>query len=330
LPDREREILVRLSLSDARADSGRPEFFPAKRPAGAPGSAASPPGLGEASVMIRHVLPRLRAGQFYRATGRFRLLREAYSRIEAARQRAAGGRSAPAEDPQGGVGPAGIESCIAALRAEGIHPAPRLAPETVAEIARYARAAGCARPDRRERFLASEVVDARLPDGAPAAVADVVDLMTCPAVRRVMADPHLLEIARRYLRYRPNRVEARLWWSFRGDLDPEERRRQGQAIDFHYDIPGYNAIYAYFYLSDVDRAAGPHVTIRGSHRGKPARMIFASTAQPEERVLRRYGAESALVIEGKAGTGFFEDPACFHKAAAPLARDRLVLQIRYS
>ena len=36
------------------------------------------------------------------------------------------------------------------------------------------------------------------------------------------------------------------------------------------------------------------------------------------------------LIEGPAGTGFFEDASCFHKALIPTSGERLMLQVRYS
>lgn len=59
-------------------------------------------------------------------------------------------------------------------------------------------------------------------------------------------------------------------------------------------------------------------------------MKFASTRQSEHAVLDRYGADKVVVLEGAAGFGFFEDPACFHKVLPPLTSSRLLLQLRYS
>jgi hypothetical protein len=58
--------------------------------------------------------------------------------------------------------------------------------------------------------------------------------------------------------------------------------------------------------------------------------VLASTRQPEQRVVGFYGADKIVVLEGSAGFGFFEDPACFHKVLPPLRSPRLMLQLRYS
>ena len=76
--------------------------------------------------------------------------------------------------------------------------------------------------------------------------------------------------------------------------------------------------------------SGAHVVVAGSHKSKSLRMKWASTRQPDRRVLGRYGVDKIVVLEGKAGFGFFEDPACFHKVLPPLKSNRLLLQLRYS
>jgi ectoine hydroxylase-related dioxygenase (phytanoyl-CoA dioxygenase family) len=89
-------------------------------------------------------------------------------------------------------------------------------------------------------------------------------------------------------------------------------------------------VYVYFYLSDTDRHSGAHVVVAGSHKAKPLRMKLGSTRQPEHAVLRRYGADKVVVLEGAAGFGFLEVPSCFHKVLPPRTSSRLLLQLRYS
>jgi hypothetical protein len=49
----------------------------------------------------------------------------------------------------------------------------------------------------------------------------------------------------------------------------------------------------------------------------------------EELIHRNYSPTDIITIEGKAGKCFLEDASCFHKALAPIERDRLFLQLRY-
>jgi hypothetical protein len=136
-------------------------------------------------------------------------------------------------------------------------------------------------------------------------------------------------MAEAHLGYSPRRVMTRLYWSPAGALSDDERRRNGQTIDFHYDIERGSALYAYFHLTDVDRQSGAHVIVARSHRRKPLAMKLASTRRSDAAVLGCYGADSVVVVEGAAGSGFLEDPACFHKVLPPVRADRLVLQLRY-
>lgn len=218
----------------------------------------------------------------------------------------------------------------AGIRDHGYHCGLSLPAHLVAEICRHAEESYCWRTPRDpERFLIRDVRDGRSPLGKPVAVADV-DASACPATARVAGDAALVEVARHFLGYSPRRVATRLFWSPMSDLSDAERRWSGQTIDYHYDIEPANALYVYFYLTDVDWDSGAHVVVAGSHNSKPLRMMFASTRQPERLVLEYYGVDKVVVLGGKAGFGFFEDPACFHKVLPPRHSNRLMLQMRYS
>jgi len=49
----------------------------------------------------------------------------------------------------------------------------------------------------------------------------------------------------------------------------------------------------------------------------------------ETMIQENYSEEDIIEIQGKAGTYFLEDAACFHTALVPIERDRLFLQLRY-
>lgn len=154
--------------------------------------------------------------------------------------------------------------------------------------------------------------------------------MDCPEIGRVARDPRLVETASRFLGYGPRRTRARLCWSPVVTLSDRERRDAGQTIDFHYDIEACNSVYVYFYLIGGGPTSGAHVLVEGSHGPKPIRMIAGSCFQAEDKVLARYGADKVTVVAGGPGFGFFEDPACFHKALVPTRTARLCLQLRFS
>jgi hypothetical protein len=222
------------------------------------------------------------------------------------------------------------DEIAANLRDRGYHPGLQMPADLVADLRRHAEASYCRRTPRdRERFLIGDVRDGRSPLGNPVAVADV-ETGLCAATARVVGDAALIKAVERCLGYRPSRVVRRLYWSPASVLSDDERRWNGQTIDYHYDIEPDNALYLYFYLSDTSRHDGAHVLVAESHRSKTLRMKLGSTRQSEQIVLGHYGSEKVVVLEGEAGFGFFEDPACFHKMLPPSKSNRLMLQFRYS
>jgi hypothetical protein len=101
---------------------------------------------------------------------------------------------------------------------------------------------------------------------------------------------------------------------------------------YHYDVAGYNFMSAYFYITDMDELSGAHVMIASSHEQKPWHTLFApwSGRQTDDQVLNYYGQDRELLIAGRAGFGFVQDPACFHKLLPPLKQHQLIFQVRYA
>lgn len=223
-----------------------------------------------------------------------------------------------------------VDAAVGDLREHGFHAGLALPSDLVAALCHHAAVAPCRRaPGDPERFRIGDIRDGHSPRGYVVAVADV-DLATCEAAARVARDAGLVAVACGHLGYPPRSVSARLYWSPMATLSDDERRANGQTIDFHYDIERQPTLYVFFYLVDTDRGRGPHVLIAGSHRARPLRLAWSATHQPERTLLAHYGASGVVVLEGRAGFGFAEDPACFHKVLPPLSGPRLVLQLRYS
>lgn len=161
------------------------------------------------------------------------------------------------------------------------------------------------------------------------ATADVENPLTIEEVYKLRYDSYLLDVSSQYLGYVPTNCDVKLWWSFADNLSLEERRRQFQTIDYHYDIHGFNFFYISFYLTDVDIKSGAHVLVKGSHKNKSLSMLLRSARVPEELICQNYSPADIITVEGKAGKCFLEDASCFHKALPPIERDRLFLQLRY-
>ncbi len=183
--------------------------------------------------------------------------------------------------------------------------------------------------DRKYTFRYHDVEHGRLPTGELVLMGQVLHPAHFAAVQRVAEDPAALKVMAEYLGYTPLKREIRLFWSFVADASLDERSLAGQTTQFHFDVQSYNFAYAAYYLVDTDRTNGAHVMIRASHKSKPGPWLFGSANQPDEAIYNHYPEKDVLVIEGKAGTGFWQDSSCYHKALPPQQAERLVLQVRY-
>jgi hypothetical protein len=189
---------------------------------------------------------------------------------------------------------------------------------------------------RSRPFLKSEVAEGgRLLSG------DMVTLGTAykrrkgrllehECVSQIAHDPLILEIVSRYLGYWPKRLsDVELYWSFATTLSPDEQMRQGNAIDYHFDLHGFNFVMVAFYITDSYKDSGAHVMFKTSHKKKTLPMIF-SYSQHVDTLRRYYGSENETMIEGPAGTGFVMDNSTYHRATTPEAADRLLLRLVYT
>lgn len=162
-----------------------------------------------------------------------------------------------------------------------------------------------------------------------AAIATVSESSKLETVRDIAGDEFLYEVASLFLGYRPRQVSSWLFWSLAKQLSADERRVSNQTIDYHYDVDGFNSLYANFYLLDTTARNGAHALIAGSSRHKRFGHLFGSARLSDARVWETYGREAERILEGPAGFGFLEDTSCYHKALAPESGDRLMLQLRY-
>ena len=148
-------------------------------------------------------------------------------------------------------------------------------------------------------------------------------------VRDIAGDAFLYEAASLFLGYRPRQVSSWLFWSLANRLSAEQRREASQTIDYHYDVDGFNFMYANFYLLDTTAKNGAHALIAGSSRRKRLGHLLGSARLSDAEALEAYGRDFERTLEGPAGFGFLEDASCYHKALPPETGDRLMLQLRY-
>ncbi|MCV3739396.1 hypothetical protein OCK02_24890 [Rhizobium sp. TRM96647] len=225
-----------------------------------------------------------------------------------------------------------VSTVVKSIRDEAVFVGLNLPEDVVAEIKAFALSEPlhAIYDPNGPTFKYADVVNGISTDGRKMPIGGIKNPARCPAVQRIIDDPVLRDIVRRYLRHDPLRVTTILDWSFGSDLSDEERRNlKHHVIDYHYDVSGYDFLYASFYITDTDRYSGAHVMMKRSHKRKPLRMLFGSARASQEAVYKQFGRQNEIVIEGGAGTGFVQDTSCYHRASPPTRGDRLMLAVRF-
>lgn len=285
------------------------------------------------------ICTRLRRGDSHLVFGRFKLFRLTYSYYKNALQRIRT-RFHSSEPDRERLHPnqtslfQGISPAATAheLQQEAVSFGISLPPDKVQAIHRFACETPCYEPGFEDEFFANDVKDGRLNGGRYVFRGLVKDPQVCPTIDALTKDPTLLKIVRRYLKYWPEKMTCHLSWSFAVDMPEAEQKESYPPLNCHYDVAGYNFMTTYFYITDVDADHGAHVMIKKSHNSKPLSTLFVSGADPNlaKKVVNHYGEDNKLVIEGKAGFGFVQDPSCFHWLLPPKEGRRLLFQIRYA
>jgi hypothetical protein len=219
-----------------------------------------------------------------------------------------------------------------AVRREGIFLGLRLPDETVVQIREFAATQPCYGAfDRQCAFPAAGHSWAEQTFGRRFLVGHFLDAIEyCGAIRAIETDAVLKEIAARYLCADPVAISTRLWWSFPSPgADDGELRRAAQSR-MHADINDWRSIKFFFYLTDVDREAGAHIFLKGTHRRRRLKHQFALfTGHTLAALLEAYGPDKLVTVCGPAGTGFAEDPFAFHSGTIVAKTPRLILQVEY-
>lgn len=226
-----------------------------------------------------------------------------------------------------------VDRAVERLRDDGYVPGIVLPSETAGDILEFARTAQAR--GNGDAALGLRVSDAHAWEDENGMKLVKADFRAAAerslAVRMVTQDPKLCEIAARYLDAAPRPARAGLWWSFACESTVEERLAAAPAQElFHYDAIDYRALFFFFYLTDVDETTGPHMVARGSHRRKKlGHRLSLFVGRSDAEMLRYYGEENVLTVTGPAGTGFAEDPFCFHRGTPPMGGDRLMMRVEF-
>ena len=286
------------------------------------------------SVAWNRLSARLKSGDLHRTVGRFNTIRKTYSFFQKKRQQSNDNLYKTQLQPRASSVFPDVSPPVAgdALRDKSVTFGFELPSAMVQEIHAFACQNLLYEPGFDDEFFVHDVKNGQLPTGRSVLRGLVKNPSHCPAIERIAQDPVLLSIAHDYLQYWPTQVTRHLTWTFVSDLSVREQKDRFLPLSYHYDVAGYNFMSAYFYITDMDTQTGAHVMIAGSHNKKPLHTLFApwSGRTPDQVLLDYYGKENEILIEGKAGFGFMQDPACFHKLLPPRQQNRLIFQIRYA
>lgn len=280
----------------------------------------------------KSIARKIARGEVHYVLGRFKTVRRTYSVCRGLFDNL-NGSPVLAPEPTTLFPDEDVNQIVTNIRREAVHVGLQLPAHITDEIRTFALTEPLHPgndPDAPE-FYYRDVTRGRTANGRKLPLGGVRNPTRCSAVRQVVHDPKLLEIVRSYLGYEPRRALTILCWSFASDFTDEERRQlKHYVIDYHYDVGGFNFVYANFYILDTDRYSGAHMMMKRSHDRKPLRMLLGSAVANEADVRREYGMDNEILIEGPAGTGFIQDTSCYHRATPPTHRDRLMLAVRYS
>ncbi|WP_027583162.1 hypothetical protein [Bradyrhizobium sp. Ai1a-2] len=281
---------------------------------------------------LQTIATRIARGDLSYALGRFKTVRSAYSGVRHLAESFGGTAVSDADERTTLFLDTDISRVVQTIREEAVFIGLQLPPDIVAEIEAFARSEPLHAifDPTGPTFQYGDVVRGKCVDGRSVPVGGLREPSRCPAVQAVVNDPVLRAIVRGYLGHEPRRVMTILDWSFASDFSDEARRKmRHHVIDYHYDVGGFNFVYASFYITDTDRHSGAHCMMKRSHNRKPLRMLLGSATASEADVRQQFGIENEIVIEGPAGLGFVQDTSCYHRATPPTQGDRLMLAVRF-
>ncbi|MGF9691866.1 hypothetical protein AAIH46_03535 [Rhizobium sp. 0TCS1.26] len=223
------------------------------------------------------------------------------------------------------------EKVAETLRRDGIFTGLELPAKIHEEIADFADRTPCfGNFDRSLEFRALDHAQAEAQFGRPILSGHHFErVMQCKAAVAVQDDPLLLTIAQHYLGGEAKLITTRTWWTFPTKSASEDDLNRA-SFKFHFDLDDWRMLKFFFYLSDVDDQAGPHVFVRGSHRKRRLKhQLTLLVGHPSEEVLEYYGPENAETLTGKAGFGFVEDPFGFHMGTLAKSKPRLMMEVGF-
>lgn len=220
-----------------------------------------------------------------------------------------------------------VDDVVARLKKDGFAEGLDLSPEVTEKIVAFARETPFAvNKAGGPKTSLAEVDGGTVPEGLT--LGEYEHPSASSLIDELSRDPVLLQIAERYLGVTPRHSGTRLWWSFPAPQVKQELQSAASQL-FHFDLDDFKFLKFFFYLSDVDETAGPHIAVLGTHARKKLAHQAVIRRLTDQEVEQAYGAQNVKTICLPAGKGFAEDTFCLHKGQTPTGTRRLLLQFEY-
>jgi hypothetical protein len=210
---------------------------------------------------------------------------------------------------------AGRSGTTVSLKTSGIVPFPSLLPEHITEINEYLSDKPLVLRDGKQcqRDL--------LPPGTTIGDYPLETVLRCPHVMEIANTRENIQIVSEYLGCLPTISTIGIRWSLPGS------QQQATTQNFHRDFEDWRFLKFFAYLTDVDLDCGPHLFVRGSHRGAGS-MFFRPIEV--EYIRKTFGDDAIEQVSGPRGTAFMADTRGIHAGPIPKRRARLMLEVGYS
>jgi hypothetical protein len=214
-----------------------------------------------------------------------------------------------------------VSVAIKSLQSDGVYVSPYLVPSDIIEELRQLINSGVATPKSDSNSLPKA--------GKPNASAstwwfDQPSIIANRATQAILTERYLTSVVQGYLGAVPKIVSCTLWKSF-----PAEAPQKSSAQWFHVDYDRISFVKIFVYLDVVDRANGPHVYVKGSHRRKPRKLLNGKRIS-DAKVVKAFSENCWSTVTGPSGTLFFADTRGLHKGDSVVEGSRSMFSITYS
>lgn len=151
------------------------------------------------------------------------------------------------------------------------------------------------------------------------------DLLECPDIRALVADPYIQDIAGAYLGCKPIFTQLAAWRSL-SDPRASDDDLSEAAQQFHYDCDWPAFVKFFIYLTDVGPENGPFTYVVGTHESK---RDWGDGRRDDAYIANAY-PDRIWPVTGTAGDLIIADTVGYHKGERVRKGERLMLQLEFA